>query len=538
MAVRADVLAGATVTAYLIPQVMAYSELAGLPAVHGIWAAIGALTAYAALGSSTILSVGPESTTALLTAAAIGSVTGAAEDPATFTAALAFVVAAVCGLAWLARLSVLAELFSRPVLVGYMAGIALIMVVSQLGKVTGLSIDADDTVGQVRELATRLPDVDVTTVVLSGTCLVVMLVGASVLPRAPMALLGMLGATAAVALLDLDVSTVGEIPAGLPTPGLPSIDWDAFATMVVPALGVAFVAYTDNVLTGRAFATRRSETVDPSRELLALGAANVGSGLLQGFPVSSSGSRTAIVDAMGGGSRLVAATTVGATIVALLTLRPVLAAFPQAALGAVVVFAATRLVDLPEFRRILHFRRTEFALALATTAAVLVVGVLYGVLVAIGLSIVDLLRRVARPHDAVQGFVPDLPGMHDIDDYADAETVPGLVIYRYDSPLFFANADDFRRRALAAVEAAAGSSTEPVTWFVLNVEAVSTIDITGVDALESLRAQLAARDITVGLVRLKQDLRHLLAPSGILERIGEDHLFPTLPAAVEAFRSR
>jgi SulP family sulfate permease len=253
---------------------------------------------------------------------------------------------------------------------------------------------------------------------------------------------------------------------------------------------------------------------------------------MHGFPVSSSGSRTAIGDAVGGRTQLTGLVTVGATVVAILTLRPVLASFPTAALGAVVVYAAVRLIDVGEFRRLGRFRRSELLIALATTALVLAVGVLQGVLVAVGLSVLDLLRRVARPHDAVEGLVPDVAGMHDVDDYPEAVTVPGLLVYRYDSPLFFANAEDFLTRARAAVRV----SEPPVRWFLLNTEAIVEVDITAVDALESLRRELADRGIVFALARMKQDLRSDLAPSGLLDRIGEDRVFPTLPTALEAYQ--
>ena len=253
---------------------------------------------------------------------------------------------------------------------------------------------------------------------------------------------------------------------------------------------------------------------------------------MHGFPVSSSGSRTAIGHAAGGRTQLTSLVTVATTVLALFTLRPLLASFPTAALGAVVVYAALRLVDIAEFRRLAGFRRTEFLIALATTIAVLVVGVLPGVLVAIGLSVLDLLGRVARPHDAIEGFVPDLAGMHDVDDYPGATVIPGLMVYRYDSPLFFANTEDFRRRALAAVAGA----TEPVQWFLLNAEAIIDIDITAVDALEDLHSELSDRGITFAIARMKQELRSDLERTDLLQRIGEDHLYPTLPTAVEAFR--
>ena len=532
---RGDLLAGVTVTAYLIPQVMAYAELAGLPAVTGLWAAIGALMVYAVLGSSQRLSVGPESTTALMTAAALGSVTTAATSPAAMASALAFVVAGFCLIGWIARLAALADLLSRPVLIGYLAGIAGIMVVSQFGKLLGIEVQGEGFLTELGYAARHVTEANAATLVLGLVTLTAMLLAALKFPRAPIALLGMLGATVAVWVFDLDdrgVQLVGVIPAGIPTPGFPDVSPHDVLVLLGPALGVAFVGYTDNILTGRAFASRHEERVDARQELLALGAANLGSGLLHGFPVSSSGSRTAIGDAIGGRTQLAGLVTVVCTVGALVFARPLLASFPLAALGAVVVYAATRLVDVGEFVRFARFRRSEFLLAAGTTASVLVVGVLEGVLVAIGLSVLDLLRRVARPHDAIEGYVPGLAGMHDVDDYPTAEPVAGLLVYRYDSPLFFANAEDFRRRALAAVEQTGG----PVEWFVLNTEAIVEVDITAVDVLEDLRRELTDRGIVVALARVKQDLRDELAPTGFLERIGEDRIFLTLPTTVDAFR--
>jgi sulfate permease, SulP family len=235
---------------------------------------------------------------------------------------------------------------------------------------------------------------------------------------------------------------------------------------------------------------------------------------------------------VGARSQLYGVVTVGCTIVALLAARPVLEQFPMAALGAVVVYAATRLVEVSEFRRFARFRRSELVLSLGTTASVLVLGVLEGILVAIALSVGDLLRRVARPHDSVLGFVPELAGMHDVDDYPDAETIPGLMVYRYDSPLFFANADDFKHRALRSVE----QSEHPVEWFVLNAEANIEVDITATDALEDLRRAIVDRDIVFAMARVKQDLRDELAKTGFVDRVGEDRIFPTLPTAVEAYQ--
>jgi sulfate permease, SulP family len=532
---RGDLLAGVTVAAYLVPQVMAYAEIAGLPPVAGLWAITGSLVVYAVLGSSRQLSVGPESTTALLTASAVAPL--AAGDPeryAALAAALAGLVGVVCLLARVVRFGFLADLLSKPVLVGYMAGVAVLMIVGQLGKVTGVRVDGDTVVGELASFVRGLGDADRATVLLAAAVLAVLLVGGRLLPSTPMPLVAVLLATAAVALWDLrddGVRVVGEIPRGLPVPGVPDVGLADLGALLLPAIGVSIVGYTDNVLTGRAFAARHRDDVHANAELLALGAANVAAGALHGFPVSSSGSRTVIGDSLGSRSQLYSLVSLAVVVASLLFLGPVLALFPTAALGALVVYAALRLVDLAEFRRLGRFRRSELALALATVVGVLATDILYGVLVAVGLSVLDLLRRVARPHDGVLGYAPGVAGMHDVDDYPAARQVPGLVVYRYDSPLFFANAQDFRRRALAALRQADGN----VQWLILNAEANVEVDLTAIDALDELREELAERGIVLALARVKQDLRDDLVASGFLERVGEDRVFFTLPTAVAAY---
>jgi sulfate permease, SulP family len=340
-------------------------------------------------------------------------------------------------------------------------------------------------------------------------------------------------ATAAVALLDLEghgIGVIGGVPDGLPTPALP--DLGDLSDLLLTAVGVLVVGYTDSVLTARSFADRGGYRIDANQELLALGAANIGAGLLRGFPISSSGSRTALGVAAGSRTQAYSLVVLATVVGVLLFLGPLLERFPTAALGAIIVYAAVRLIDLPGFRRLATFRRTEFALALAACAGVLVFDILYGILVAVGLSVAETLYRVARPHDAVQGLVPGLAGMHDVDDYPQATTVPGLVVYRYDSPLFFANAEDFRRRALAAVD----DQPEPIAWFVLNAEANVEVDSTALDALEQLRAELTGRGIVFALARVKQDLRDDLDRFGITAAVGADRIYPTLPTAVAAYQ--
>jgi SulP family sulfate permease len=532
---RGDVLAGVTVAAYLIPQVMAYAEVAGLPPVVGLWAIMAPLVVYAVVGSSRQLSVGPESTTALMTATVVAPL--AAGDPARYAAlaaTLALIVGGLCLVGWLARLGFLADLLSHPVLVGYMAGIAVFMIASQLTKITGVPVEGESLVAEVSSFVAAASRTHLPTLVLAAVVLALLLLGARLAPKAPVPLIVMLlaaGTVAGFSLQDLGIEVVGDIPAGLPVPGLPAVTTSDLSALVLPAVGVAIVAYSDNVLTARAFATRNGYRIDANQELFALGAANLSAGVLRGFPVSSSASRTVIADALRSQSQLYSLVALAAVVVTLLAGRAVLAAFPTAALGAIVVYAALRLIDVGEFRRIARFRRSELVLAMATTVAVLLLGVLYGVLAAVALSILDLLRRMARPHDGILGYAPGVAGMHDIDDYPDAALVPGLVVYRYDAPLCFANAENFRQRALAAVDA----SPTPVEWFVLNAEANVEVDLTAVDAVDDLRAELDRRGIVFALARVKQDLRDDLAAAGLVERVGDDRIYPTLPTAVQAY---
>lgn len=532
---RGDVLAGVAVAAYLIPQVMAYAEVAGLPPVTGLWAISGSLIVYAILGSSRQLSVGPESTTALMTATAIAPF--AAGDPGKYAglaAALAIVVGALCIVSRLGKLGFLSDLLSKPVLVGYMAGVAVIMIVSQIGKVTRLDSTADSFLGDVAFYATHLGGTHVPTLLLAAGMLTVLLVVGRMFPRAPIPLIAMLlaiGVVLVFGLRQLGIEVVGTIPAGFPVPAVPDVGARDWSLLLLPAVGLAIVAYNDNILTARAFASRNRYAVDGNQELLALGAANVAAGVMQGFPVSSSGSRTAIGDSVKSRTQLYSLVALAVVVVTVLFLRPVLASFPTAALGAIVIYAAIRLIDLAELKRLLRFRRSEFVIAIATTVSVLVFDILYGILVAVGLSILNLLRRVARPHDAILGYVPGLAGMHDVDDYPSTKLVPGLVVYRYDSPLFFANAENFKKRALEAVDAA----EQPVEWFVLNAEANVEVDITAVDALDELHEELERRGIEFAMARVKQDLRTELEAAGIVERVGEHRIFPTLPTAVQAY---
>ena len=533
---RGDLIAGVTVAAYLIPQVMAYATVAGVPPVAGLWAALPALVIYAVLGSSSSLSMGPEATTALMTAIAIGPL--ASGDPARYAglaAALALLVGAMSVGAWLLRLGFVADLLSRPVLVGYLAGVAVIMIADQLRRVTGVPVTGQTFLAQVGSFFRGLGQMQLATVAVAAAVLVFLFVLQARWPRAPgplLAILGATGATAAFGLASHGVTVVGPIPVALPSVGLPDVHPAVLRELLLPAFTVLIVGFSDDVLTARSFA-RRDEVIAANRELLALGVANAGSSLVQGFPVSSSASRTAIAVTTGSRTQLYSVTAAAAVVAVLLFARPVLAHFPAAALGAIVIYAAIRLIDVTAFRRLLAFRRAELGIALATCAGVLVFNILYGVLVAIGLSVADLLVRVARPHDAVLGRVRGLAGMHYVDDYPGAQTIPGLVVYRYDAPLFFANADNFRRRALAAAAQVSGQ----LRWFVLNVEANVEVDFTALEALDAVREDITKQGAEFALARVKQDLLARLRAFGLADKVGEDRLFPTLPTAVQAYQA-
>lgn len=536
---RGDLMGGVTVAAYLVPQVMAYTILAGLPAQTGLWAAAVAMVVYAVLGSSRTLSVGPESTTALLTAATLAPF--AVGDPQRY-GTLAAALALLCGLmalvAWALRAGVIADLLSRPVLVGYMAGIAVIMIASQVERLTGIDTAGETLPQQVSSFMTSFDAAAFTPVefLLGLSVAAALLLFAGRFPRLPMVLMVMLAATGIAALLNargIPVETVGAVPTGLPAMGWAGITAADVQQLLLPALGVFVVAYADNVLTARSFAQRQGHRIDSNQELLALAGSNVAVSLVRGYPVSSSASRVAIAEAAGARTQLHSLVASASVILIVLLFGGLLAAFPSAALGGVVVYAAIRLIDLAEFRRLWGFRKREFALAVSAVVGVLVFDVLYGILIAVGLSILDLLIRVARPHAAVLGTFPDLAGWHDLGDYPDGQTIDGLVVFRYDSPLFFANADDFITRALEAVDAA----DPPPRWLLINVEGIVEVDITGLDALAELQRRCTKRGIRLALVRAKSELVDEMERHGVLAAIGPEFVFPTLPTAVAAYQA-
>ena len=535
---RPDVLAGLTVTAYLVPQVMAYAQIAGLAPVVGLWGMLAPLLLYAIVGSSRQLSVGPESTTALMTAAAVGALTASVgrDRWADAAALLAIGVGLVALVGWVARLGFLANLLSKPVLQGYLVGVAVLMISSQLGRVTQLNVAGDGPVEEIGSLAGQIGQAHVPSVALAMATLAAVFAFRAWLPRWPGPLLVMLAAGAVAAIPAMGrwgLKTIGSVPTGLPLPRVPDASGIDLLAVLPWAVGIALVGYSDNVLTGRAFAARHRQRVDAGQELLALGAVNLAAGLTQGFPVSSSGSRTVLGDAMGSRTQVHSLVALGGVIVVLLFAGPVLSTFPSAAMGAIIIYAATRLVDASALRRIARFRRSEVVLTAATALGVVVFGVLAGIGVAVGLSLLDLFRRIVTPHAGVLGFVPGLAGMHDVEDYSVTTQVEGLVVFRYDAPLFFANTADFLARARQAVD----QSRQPVRCFLLNAEANIDPDLTAVDALEELRADLADRGITFALARVKAEVFELFDNVGLTHAVGIENIHPTLPTAVAAYEA-
>lgn len=544
---RRDALAGLSVAAYLVPQVMAYSAIVGVPPVAGLWTALASMLVYAVMGGSRVLSVGPESTIALLAGLAIAPLAGG--EPArvaVLASALAIIVGLWCLVGRVFRLGVVADLLSQPLLVGYLAGAAVLMVVSQLGKMTRLSITGDSLVEQLAAFTRGIDEVHLNTLwVALGTLAVIMLIH-WLRPKWPAVLIGVTAAMAGHTVFhwgELGVAVVGAVPGGIPTPSIPAISIADLKALSIVGLGVAVMAYSDNMLIARGFPApslpgeRPSERdVDPQAELVALGGVQIAAGLVGGYPVSSSGSRTALAIASGARTQVYSLAAALVVVVVIFAASPILTVLPQAALGAVVLYAATKLVQVGQFKRLWRFRRREFLLAIITLVGTVFYGILAGVGIAIALSLIEMGTRLARPHDAVLGRVPGLAGMHDVDNYAGAQTLPGLIIYRFDAPLFFANVGELRRRVQQVVEKEFASYPDaPPRWFLLNVEANTEVDITATDGLRELQADLAAQGVRLGMVRLKRDLYEPLRRAGVVNLIGEDMLFPTLPVAEEAY---
>jgi high affinity sulfate transporter 1 len=532
-----DLVAGLVLTALLVPVGMGYAQAAGLPPITGLYATIVPLVAYAIFGPSRVMVLGPDSSLAAVIAAVILPLGG--NDPETAVAlagALAVLTGLIILVAGIARLGFVTELLSRPVQLGYLYGIAVTILVGQLPRLCGFSIEGRGLVTEIRDVAQGVADGRVNRAALAVglTGIVVILVLRRLWPRVPGVAVAVVVGIAAVAMFDLKaegVQVVGVLPEGLPTLAFPAVDLADLGALFNGALGIALVAVADTTVLSQSLAAQRDETVDPNQELRALGAANLAAGLFQGFAISSSASRTPVAVSAGARSQLTP--LVGAVSIALLLVFApgLLRDLPLPMLAAIVITAAIGLIDVAAVRRLYRVRRSEFVLWLAAFGGVALLGVLMGIFVAILLSLADFIRRAWRPHDAVLGREDELKGYHDIDRHPSARQVPGLLLYRFDAPLFFANAAWFRRRVKGLVAEAA----HPVRWVVVAAEPITDVDTTAADTLDQLLQELRHQQVTLAFAELKGPVKDRLERYGLYDAIGPDHFFPTIGTAVDAY---
>ncbi len=534
-----DLVAGLVLTALLVPQGMAYAELAGLPPVTGLYTTVLALLAYALFGPSRILVLGPDSALGPLIAASLLPLIGADGDPAKAVAlasALAVLMGLVCVLAGVVRVGRVAELLSKPVRVGYLNGIAVVVVIGQLPKLFGFGTDASGLFDEARAFLDGVRDGDtvVPSLVIGLVSLAVILGFRRWLPKVPGVLVAVVGATLAVGAFDLvahGVKVVGEVPAGFPNPAIPHVSWSELRSLAIAAIGLAFVTLADTSALSRSLAAKRGDDVDPNQEIAALGTANLAAGLFQGFPVSASASRSAVAEATGARSQLTGVVGAGAIVLILVAFNGIVADLPSSTLAAIVIAAALSLFDLATLRWLWRVRRSELMLSMAALLGVALVGVLQGIVIAIALSMADFVRRAWHPYDAVLGRMPNQRGYHDIDRHEDAEQIPGLVIYRFDAPVFFANADIFGQ----SVKAAVAARSEPITWVIVAAEPITDIDTTGADVLTDLLDDLEGEGTDLAFAELKGPVKDMLRRYDLFDRVGEDRFFPTLGTAIDAY---
>ena len=533
-----DLVAGLVLTALLVPAGMGYAEASGLPAIYGLYATVIPLTAYALFGPSRILVLGPDSSLAPLIAAAILPLAAGSEAEAVALAGmLAILAGLLCVGAGLARFGFITDLLSKPVRYGYMNGIALTVLLSQLPKLFGFSVDAEGVIPEAQAFLRGVADGETNTValLLGVASLLVILACKRWWPKIPGVLVAVVGATVAVGAFDLaqryDLKVVGPLPQGLPSFQLPGVGAEDIPALLAGAFGIALVSFADTSVLSRTFAIRGGYRVDSNQELVALGAANVAAGFFQGFPISSSSSRTPVAESAGAKSQVTG--LVGALAIALMLLffPNVVQDLPDSALAAVVITAAMGLVEIAGVRKLYRWRRMEFYLSIVCFLGVAVLGVIEGIFLAVGLALADFIRRNWRPYDAVLGRVDNLKGYHDVSRYPDAKRIPGLVLFRWDAPLFFANAEIFADRVKEAI----ASSPTPVRWVLVTAEPVTDLDTTAADVLLRLDEELVATGVDLRFAEMKDPVKDLLRRYGLMRRFGDDHFYPTIGTAVNAY---
>ena len=530
---RRDVVAGIVLAAILIPQGMAYAQLAGLPAVTGLYTTVACLVGYAVFGPSRVLVLGPDSSISPLILAAITPLL-AGGDAGT-AIALAGMLAVLVGLTEIGlgagKLGFVADLLSKEVQVGYMNGLAVTIIVGQLPKLFGFSTSADSFLAEVRAFFDGLDGTNGTTLAVGVAVFAVLLVMPHISRRVPAVLVAVVGATVLSAVLNLadhGVATVGSLPRGVPAPSLPWTSASDIPPLVIAAIGITLVSLTDTIATAASFAARRGEEVEPDQEMIGMGAANIAAGLFQGFAVSTSGSRTAVAEQSGAKSQVTGLVGAALVVVLLVFLNSLLADLPQAALAAVVIVAALSLMDVAILRRYLRIRPSAFWVSLTASAGVILLGVLQGIVVAVAIAILLFFRRSWWPHGAVLGRVSEDEGWHDVGSHPDAEQLPGIVVYRWEAPLFFANAGEFRQQIRRLAR-----EREP-SWIVLQCEAITDVDVTAGEMLEDLDDELNAAGIHFAFAELRGRLQQLLLSYGLMDTLDRDHFYPTLEAALAA----
>ena len=534
---RHDVVAGLVLTSVLVPVGIAYAVASGLPGICGLYATIVPLLAYAVFGPSRVLVLGPDSSlVALILAVVLPLAAGDPQRAMALAGMMAVVSGLLCIVAGAARLGFVTELLSKPIRYGYMNGIALTVLVSQLPALFGFSVDAD---GLLKEIWGFIQGVvagktNWTSLVLgTGTLAVILLLKRS--KRLPGVLIAVVATTVIVGAMNLatiaDVSVLGSLPQGLPAFAFPSITYRDIVPVLLGGFAVALVSFADTSVLSRAYAARSGTFVDPNQEMVGLGVANLIAGFFRGFPVSASASRTPVAEAAGARTQVTG--VVGALGVASLVLVApnLLRNLPTTTLAAVVIASAIALIEVADLRRIYRIQRWEFWLSIGCLAGVAVLGAIPGIGLAIVIAVIEFLWDGWRPHSAVLGRVEGVKGYHDITRYPDARLVPGLVLLRWDAPLFFANAELFQNRALDAV----ASSPTPVHWLVVAAEPVTSVDVTAADMLTELDETLHAAGIELCFAEMKDPVKDKLKRFGIFGRLGEERFFPTVGEAVSGY---
>jgi len=531
---RTDAVAGLTVAALALPASMAYADIAGLPVTSGLYSLLLPLVVYAVLGSVPWLVVGPESTLALLVAAGLGPLAVAGSPEYTsLAAALALLVGGVYLAARLLRLGWIADYFSQAVLVGYITGVAALILLGQAGKLVGVSSEQDNRIVALLDTVAHLGRANGPTVVLAGVSLVLLVGLRRFVPRFPAALLVVvlgIGSTWALDLAEHGVSTAGEVPSGLPDLVIPGIGGADLLTLAAVAGGIFLVGFSDSILTARSLAAQRGERVDADQELLAFSAANAAAGVTQGMPMGTTGSRTAVNLSMGATSQVTGLVASCSILVVLLLLTEPIQYLPDATLAAIIVTGAVRLLDPDQWRSLARSSRAELAIAVLTVLTVVNVGVLEALVAAVVLSLLDVVRRVARPNDAVLGWSTAERHYADVDHDTTAAVTPGVVIYRFSDRLFFANVHFFKRRVWAAVDAAPG----PTRHLVLDMAGVPDIDASAATGLREVHDGLSARNVSLEIAKATDPLEATMDRLGLVELIGPDHFHATVTAGVEA----